>query len=123
MSADVTLQVAVKVWSRGEESQADGHQLPASLQTVVAEILCSLTTQLNVKLVTQALVTPSAHHHLPKTESWSDNSLSPLVLNTMRTDHMITAAMKMDRVQHGVFQQTTTAQNRFAVEHFSPACT
>lgn len=69
VSADVTLQVAVKVGSRGKESQTDGHQLPASLQTVVAEILCRLTTQLNVKFITQALVTPSAHHHLPKMEN------------------------------------------------------
>lgn len=75
VSADVTLQVAVEMGSRGKESEADGHQLPASLQTVIAEILCSLTTQLNVKLIAQALVTPSAHHHLPKTESQSDTYL------------------------------------------------
>lgn len=69
VSADVTLQVAVKVGRGGEESKADGHQLPAPLQTVIAEVLRRLTTQLNVKLITQALVTPSAYHHLPKMEN------------------------------------------------------
>lgn len=67
MSADVALQVGVKAGCGGEEGQTDGHQLPASLQAVVAEVLCSLTTQLNVKLVTQTLGTPPAHHHLTGT--------------------------------------------------------
>lgn len=71
VSADVTLQIAVKVGSRGKESQTDGHQLPASLQTVVAEVLCSLSTQLDVKLIPQPLVTPSTHHHLPQMENYS----------------------------------------------------
>lgn len=81
VSADVTLQVAVKVGGGRKESKADGHQLPASLQTVVAEILRRLTTQLNVKLIAQALVTPPAHHHLAKTEHLSGKCVSP-TLNT-----------------------------------------
>lgn len=44
VSVDVALQVGVEAGRRGEESQTDGHQLPASLQAVVAEVLCGLTT-------------------------------------------------------------------------------
>lgn len=67
MSADVALQVGMEAGRRGEEGQADGHQLPASLQAVVAEVLCSLTTQLDVQLVSQTLVAPPTHHHLTGT--------------------------------------------------------
>lgn len=67
MSADVALQVGMEAGRWGEEGQADGHQLPASLQAVVAEVLCSLTTQLDVQLVSQTLVTPPTHHHLTGT--------------------------------------------------------
>lgn len=69
MSADVTFQVGMKAGRWRKESKADGHQLPASLQAVIAEILCSLTTQLNIKLITQALVTPPTHHNLTKTKN------------------------------------------------------
>lgn len=68
VSVDVAFQVGMKARGRGEEGQADGHQLPASLKAIIAEILCSLTTQLNVKLITQTLVTPATHYHLTKTE-------------------------------------------------------
>lgn len=44
VSADVPLQVVMEARRGGEEVQADGHQLPASFQAVVTEILCSLTT-------------------------------------------------------------------------------
>lgn len=64
VSADVALQVGVEAGRGGEEAQADGHQLPASLQAVVAEVLRGLATQLDVELVTEALVAPPAHHHL-----------------------------------------------------------
>lgn len=64
MSTDVALQVGVKAGCWGEELQTDGHQLPASLQAIIAEILRGLTTQLYVELVPQTLVTPSMHHHL-----------------------------------------------------------
>lgn len=67
VSVDVALQVGMKAGCGGKEGQADGHQLPASLQAVIAEILCSLTTQLNVKLITQTLVAPPTHHHLTET--------------------------------------------------------
>lgn len=64
VSADVALQVGVEAGRRGEEGQADGHQLPASLQAVVAEVLRGLATQLDVQLVPETLVAPPAHHHL-----------------------------------------------------------
>ncbi len=67
MSIDVALQVGVKARCGGKEGQTDGHQLPASLQAVVAEVLCGLTTQLDVELITQTLVTPPTHHHLTET--------------------------------------------------------
>lgn len=67
MSVNVALQVGVKTGRRWEEGQTDGHQLPASLQTVIAEILCGLTTQLDVELIAQTLVTPPANHHLTQT--------------------------------------------------------
>lgn len=69
VSADVTFQIGMKAGRWGKESKADGHQVPASLQAVIAEILCSLTTQLNIKLITQALITPPTHHDLTKTEN------------------------------------------------------
>lgn len=67
VSVDVALQVGVEAGCGGEEGQTDGHQLPASLQAVIAEVLCGLTTQLDVELVTQTLVTPPSHHHLTQT--------------------------------------------------------
>lgn len=68
VSADVSLQVVMEARGGGEEVQTDGHQLPASFQAVVAEILCSLTTQLDIKLVTQTLVTPPTNHYLSSTQ-------------------------------------------------------
>lgn len=67
VSVDVALQVGVKAGCGGEEGQTDGHQLPASLQAVVAEVLCGLATQLDVELIAQTLVTPPTHHHLTET--------------------------------------------------------
>lgn len=67
VSVDVALQVGVEARCGGEEGQTDGHQLPASLQAVIAEVLCGLTTQLDVELITQTLITPPAHHHLTDT--------------------------------------------------------
>lgn len=67
MAVDVAFQVGVEAGCGGEEGQADSHQLPASLQAIIAEVLCGLTTQLDVELITQTLVTPSTHHHLTDT--------------------------------------------------------
>jgi len=67
VSADVPLQVGVEAGCGGEEGQTDGHQLPAPLQAVVAEVLRGLAAQLDVELITQTLVTPAAHHHLTNT--------------------------------------------------------
>ena len=64
---DVALQVVVEAGRGGEEGQSDSHQLPASFQAIIAEVLCSLTTKLDVELITQALVTPPTHHHLTQT--------------------------------------------------------
>lgn len=65
VSVDITLQVVVEARCWWEEGQTDGHQLPASLQAVVTEVFCGLTTELDVELITQTLVTPPTHHHLP----------------------------------------------------------
>lgn len=67
MSVDVALQVGVEAGCGGEESKANSHELPASLQAVVAEVLSSLTAQLDVELITQTLVAPTTDHHLTKT--------------------------------------------------------
>lgn len=75
MSVDVALQVVVEAGCGGEEGQADSHQLPASLQAVVAEVLCGLATQLNVELITQALVAPPTYHHLAQTDRCNDGSI------------------------------------------------
>lgn len=64
VAADVALQVGMEARSRGEKGQADSHELPAPLQAVIAEILCGLTTQLDVELITQTLIAPPTHHNL-----------------------------------------------------------
>lgn len=64
VSVDVALQIVVEARRRGEEGQTDGHELPASLETVVAEVLCGLSAELDVELVPQALAAPAPHCHL-----------------------------------------------------------
>lgn len=81
MSVDVTLQVRVEPRCGREEGQTDGHQLPAPLQTVVAEVLGGLTTQLYVELVTETLVTPPSHHHL----TWTEGKKETVCVNTRNT--------------------------------------
>ena len=67
VSSDVALQVGVEAGRGGEEGQADGHQLPAALQAVVAEVLRGLAAQLDVQLVSHALVAPATRRHLVAT--------------------------------------------------------
>lgn len=81
VSVDVTLQVRVEPRRGREEGQTDGHQLPAPLQTVVAEVLGGLTTQLYVELVTETLVTPPSHHHL----TWTEGKKETVCVNTRNT--------------------------------------
>lgn len=87
MSVYVALQVGVEAWCWREEGQADGHQLPASLQAVVAEVLCGLTTQLDVEFITQTLVTPPTHNHLMETGTKPVSSLYEQVADSPFCDH------------------------------------
>ena len=67
VSVDVALQVGVEAGCWREKGQTDGHQFPATFQAIIPEVLCGLTAQLDVKLITQTLVTPATHHNLTET--------------------------------------------------------
>lgn len=122
VSVDVSLQVVVKARGGGEEGQTDGHELPAPLKTVIAEVLSGLSTQLDEELIPQTLTAPSSHHHL---QSHGQRLYFPSPVAHVRLDefeeiHGIAFDRPVRGHYHGFLDGLAAPGQHVSDGHFSP---
>ncbi len=122
VSVDVALQVVVEARRRGEEGQTDGHELPASLETVVAEVLCGLSAQLDVELIPQALAAPASHCHLQSHDQRlaSAPPVAHVGLDELEEIHSLALHRPVRRHDHGLLDGLAAPRQHVGDGYFPP---